>query len=90
MNALARGGEASMKRIQLMTSGNGAAQAFVAQVEVPPFDDKAMPDVVMWGSRAFVIHQLDASGLWIYREAFAFVSLTPSPGLPRAEGQGDE
>lgn len=58
---------------------------FVAVVEILPFP--RLPAVVVWGVRTFTLHtagERPAEGaLPVYREAFAFVSLTPSPGKPR-------
>jgi hypothetical protein len=64
-----------MNKIELRT----ATDEFVAVVELPPFPPEAMPEVVLWGSRVFKL----AGGPLNYREVFACVSLTPSPGLPR-------
>lgn len=58
-----------------------ACGTFVARVEIPPFSDAGMPRVIVWGARTFVCADTKAGHR--YREAFAFVSLTPSPGLPR-------
>ena len=67
--------------IELQTEGGG----HVAVVEIPPF--QRLPAVVIWGVRTFTLHtagERPADGaLPVYREAFAFVSLTPSPGKPR-------
>lgn len=62
-----------MERIQLLTS-IGQHVAWVEILQFPPGNE---PKVVMWGSRIFV-RGADAT----YVEAFAFTSLTPSPGLP--------
>lgn len=70
-----------MKVVRLVVSTGG----FVADVEIAPFLDRAMPDVVMWGDRVFVRQGAPGrktDGHWVYSEAFAVVSLTPSPGLP--------
>ena len=76
-----------MREIELWTRDGH----FVAVVDIPPFPDKGMPDVVMWGDRVFhnnAGHQTDGSGKsmrWVYNEVFSCVSLTPSPGRPREE-----
>ena len=66
-----------MKRVELRTADNH----FVAVVEVPPFVP-GEPKVVGWGARVFVASAL----VDVYTEVLACVSLTPSPGLPRADG----
>jgi hypothetical protein len=63
-----------MRKIELFT----ADQQYVSTVEVPPFPDGHMPGVVIWGSRVFT-RATDGT----YTEAFAVMSLTPSPGLDR-------
>lgn len=72
-----------MRRIELFTQGSEGG--FVAVVEIAPFPDRGMPDVVLWGERTFMIARglTGSHGRQIYREAFAFVSLTPSPGIER-------
>lgn len=71
-----------MREIELFTrDGN-----FVAVVDVLPFPDSGMPEVVMWGNRTFtagIKTQPHDGGRWRFTEAFAFVSLTPSPGRCR-------
>jgi hypothetical protein len=70
-----------MREIELWTrDGN-----FVAVVDIPPFPDTGMPEVVMWGDRTFhnnAGHQTE-SKRWVYNEVFLVVSLTPSPGRRR-------
>jgi hypothetical protein len=76
-----------LKRVELLTRD----LCHVAIVELAPFLDARMPDVVVWGARIFQRQVRpdadDESGrnAWRYVEAFAVVSLTPSPGLPREE-----
>lgn len=55
-----------MLRIRLETS-NGS---LVSSVELPLF--KMLPDVVVWGTRCFQKHGLNADGP-IYRECFCWV-----------------
>ena len=68
-----------MRQIELRT----ASHDFVAVVEIPPFPDAGLPEVVIWGSRTFSrvpdVQHLDRV---VYAEVFACVALTPSPGLP--------
>lgn len=61
-----------MERIQLLT----ALGQHVAYVEITQFPPHHKPQVVIWGARTFVRAPSDA-----YVEAFAVVSLTPSPGF---------
>ncbi len=71
-----------MRKVELLTSDGG----YVATVEIPPFPDKGMPRVVIWGVRTFVRPELSVEHTdkpWPYREAFASLSLTESPGLDR-------
>lgn len=63
-----------MHRIELQTSGGD----FVAFVEIAPFPPGREPDVVTWGIRTFAKRTRD-----LYVEAFAVVSVTPSPGLDK-------
>lgn len=86
-----------MREVELWTADGH----FVAVVDIPPFPDRGMPKVVMWGSRVFALalsnppypqeSELRTDGMWAiagrwpYREAFAVYSLTPSPGRPMAE-----
>lgn len=76
-----------MRQIELCTEGGN----YVATVEIPPCPDGSLPKVVVWGNRFFrknETHYVDPKQLtkpWFYFECFAFVSLTPSPGLPRWE-----
>lgn len=64
-----------MKRIELRTKDGH----HVAWVEVPPF--QLGPDVVIWGERVFVAGVNAEAAPDVFFEAFAVVSLTPSPGL---------
>lgn len=64
-----------MNRIELFTNDSH----FVAVVEILPFPAGHEPEVVIWGDRVFAKRNVNT-----YVEVFAFVSLTPSPGLPRA------
>lgn len=66
-----------MLEIELQT-GTGE---FVAVVEILPFQN--LPGVVVWGTRAFQIANQHSQGREVYTEAFATMSLTPSPGKPR-------
>jgi hypothetical protein len=69
-----------MREIELRTG----THQFVAIVEIPPFPDRGLPEVVVWGIRTFLISVVtdgDESRS-IYTEVFAYMSLTPSPGLP--------
>lgn len=76
-----------MRRIRLETSNRETGGgAFVAVVEILPFDDLCLPQVVVWGDRAFALHALAGEPLPVYREVLAIVSLTPSPGLPVEAG----
>lgn len=80
-----------MREIELYTSDGG----FVAVAEIVPFPDAGMPTVILWGERVFVVargavaddlartYGPRGDGRWRYVEAFAVVSFTPSPGLPR-------
>lgn len=70
-----------MRQITLRTKGGG----FVAVVEIAPFPDDGLPDIVAWGERVFMrsIWGKDEMGRPVYEEAFAHVSFTPSPGLPQ-------
>jgi hypothetical protein len=63
-------------RIELVTKDG----QHVAWVEIPPF--QTMPDIVAWGDRTFTVDLYSSAAHSVYREAFAVVSLTPSPGLP--------
>lgn len=68
--------------IELVTSD----QHHVAWVEIAPFPTlQQSPAVVLWGSRVFERLGLKPEGVWAYREVFAVVSLTPSPGIDPAE-----
>lgn len=69
-----------MRKVQLITKAGG----FVAFVEIVPFPDAGMPDVVAWGDRLFArfAPHPDDARVWTYTEVFAVVSFTPSPGLP--------
>lgn len=76
-----------MREIELYTADGH----FVAVVEIAPFPDNGMPDVVGWGDRVFTRWRQNTdvladgwkAGRWPYQEAFGVVSFTPSPGLPR-------
>lgn len=75
-----------MREVELKTRDGD----FVAVVEIAPFPDAGMPEVVMWGDRVFISelatrHQLpdDSPARWAYREGCAVVSFTPSPGLQK-------
>ena len=67
-----------MREIELVTS----AGEFVAIVDIAPFPDRGLPDVVGWGDRVFRLHGTSVrhSGMPLYREGFGVVSFTPSPG----------
>lgn len=69
-----------LQEIELWT----ADVEFVAVVDILPFPASSMPEVVGWGDRVFKRGCRPAKGeRWRYYEAFAVVSLTPSPGRPR-------
>lgn len=88
-----------MREIELWTRDN----QFVAVVDILPFDDGRMPDIVAWGERMFGLATSNGAplrctnaahdggacshasreGRFVYREAFAAVSFTPSPGKPQ-------
>lgn len=70
-----------MMRIRLLTNDG----QHVAYVEILVF--KRFPDVVGWGDRVFVFYNTIGTdgGPPEYRECFAVVSVTPSPGLPEGE-----
>ena len=70
-----------MLTVRLLTSN----LEFVADVELPPFIDRGMPEVVMWMERCFLRHGRYTEGPWFYIEAFWMVSPTSPPGLPRGE-----
>lgn len=76
--------EIQMRAIKLET----AVGEHVANVEILPLPDKEMPEVVLWGNRVFHFeaHAIARTrpDLWVYRECFAVVSLTPSPGIELA------
>lgn len=82
-----------MRVVRLVT---GKDWGFVARVEIVPFPDDGMPGVIMWGDRMFTCadftgaeaQRRQAGAEWTYVEAFAFVSVTPSPGMPD-ETKGD-
>jgi len=57
----------------------------VADVELTPFVDHMMPEMVMWAERCFMRHGKFRHGQWYYVEGFWVVSRTPLPGLPRVE-----
>ena len=63
---------------------------FVAIVEILPFGK--LPTVVTWGSRTFALHTAGErpanDAMPVYREAFAFLSTTPSPGKPKSANVG--
>jgi hypothetical protein len=69
-----------MREIELRVSTG----EFVAVVEIPPFPDQGLPEVVMWGVRTFLRtpEPKEAPGRPVYTEGFAVMSLTPSPGKP--------
>ena len=77
-----------MRKVELQTRD----RKFVAIVEIVPFPDRGMPDIVAWGERVFIRGDYNSEGIhvtmpadqpWPYVEAFAHVSFTPSPGLPK-------
>lgn len=70
-----------MRAIELWTGQ--PKHHFVAVVDIPPFPDTALPDVVVWGTRTFRMYALGDHGRPRYLETFAVVSLTPSPGRQR-------
>lgn len=51
---------------------------YVATVQIPPFHDDKMPQVVMWGDRCFA-----RASIHVYRETFCVASVTASPGLDK-------
>jgi hypothetical protein len=57
----------------------------VADVELPPIVDRAMPEMVMWMKRCFLKHGRFSDGHTFYIESYWVSSLTPPPGLPRSE-----
>lgn len=69
-----------MRDIELQTRDGH----FVATVEIAPFPDRGMPEVVSWGDRVFVREQRSPGRApelpWVYLEACAAVSFTASPG----------
>ena len=69
-----------MREVELRST-DGAH--FVAVVEIVPFPDRGMPDMVAWGDRVFLNKEetQPTSGRWVYREGFAVVSFTKSPGI---------
>lgn len=70
-----------MLKVELFTN----THEYVATVEIPPFPPDTLPHVVLWGTRVFTLVQPPSTSRVQYVEQFACVSLTPSPGLPRAE-----
>jgi hypothetical protein len=70
-----------MRQVELQTKDGH----FVATVEITPFPDPGMPEVLTWGDRTFTFHERRKPAPWVYREAFAVVSLTESPGAPKWE-----
>lgn len=62
---------------------------FIADVELPPFHDHGMPEMVMWDQRCFLRHGKFSDGPWFYLEGFWLASPTPPTGLLRIE-QGIE
>lgn len=52
---------------------------FVATVQIAPFPDQGMPEVVLWGARVFRARDVQPTdGPWVYHEVFAVASLTTS------------
>jgi len=79
-----------MREVELWTAIGHEAPAFVATVDIPPFPDKGMPQVIIWGDRTFTVRETQpADARWGYREVFCVVSLTPSPGKPRQDDRMD-
>ena len=67
-----------MREIELRTSSH----EFVAVVEILPFPDKGLPEVVVWGERTFIRTPDVARNRPVYTEGLTVLSLTPSPGMP--------
>ena len=44
-----------MREVELWTAIGHEAPAFVATVDIPPFPDKGMPQVIIWGDRTFTV-----------------------------------
>lgn len=72
-----------MRQVELWTGSNGGVRGFVAVVEILPFPDERLPDVIVWGERTFKNYAIGMHGRPRYVEAFAVVSLTESPGRPQ-------
>lgn len=67
--------------VALLTAG----LRHVAWVEIPPFSDAGLPEVLLWDHRAFMRCAKFDDGHWAYREVFVYVSLTPPPGIGLTE-----
>src|SRR5581483_10321938 len=79
-----------MREIELWTALGHESPQFVAIVDIPPFPDKGMPQVVIWGDRTFKSRETQpADARWEYDEVFCVVSLTPSPGKPQQDDRMD-
>jgi len=73
-----------MLAIRLEVSDGG----YVTDVEILPFDP--LPEVVVWGTRYFVLHRalFTAEEKPVYREAFAYwVPPTPTHALEEQHAQ---
>ena len=57
----------------------------VADVELPPYTDHGMPEMVMWMERCFLRHGKFSDGASFYIEGFWVASNTPPPGIERIE-----
>lgn len=73
----------AMREVELRTRDD----EFVAVVDILPYLDHGMPDVIAWGSRLFYSRTLKGFVVtpphrWVYLEAFAVTSFTTSPGRP--------
>lgn len=77
-----------MRTVELQTRDG----KFVACVEITPFPDPGMPEIVAWGDRIFLrsdyrndgeVVTMPGGKPWPYREVVAHISFTKSPGLPR-------
>ncbi len=66
-----------MRTISLYTKD----EKFVANVEIAPFADDRMPEVVTWGIRCFLHDKTSIATVTDYFECFAYAAVTPSPGL---------
>ena len=67
-----------MREVELWTAIGHEAPAFVATVDIPPFPDKGMPQVIIWGDRTFTVRETQpADARW--------VGVNPAGHGPRAK-----